>query len=46
VFAETDLRAADATGHPNIEQLRLIVIRGPSLMKLVHALYEKGADEA
>ena len=38
VFAETDLTVADATGHPNIEQLRLIVIRGPSLMKLVHAL--------
>ena len=46
VFAETDLTAADTTGHPNIEQLRLIVIRGPSLMKLVHALYERAADEA
>jgi hypothetical protein len=46
VFAETDLTAADATGHPNIELLRLIVIRGPSLMKLVHALYERAANEA
>jgi len=46
VFAETDLTAADATGHPNIDQLRLIVIRGPSLMTLVHALYERAADEA
>jgi hypothetical protein len=46
VFDETDLTVADATGHPNIEQLRLIVIRGPSLMKLVHALYERAADEA
>jgi hypothetical protein len=46
VFAETDLTAADATDHPNIDQLRLIVIRGPSLMKLVHALYERAADEA
>jgi len=46
VFAETDLTVADATGHPNIEQLRFIVIRGPSLMKLVHALYERAADEA
>jgi hypothetical protein len=46
VFAETELTVADATGHPNIEQLRLIVICGPSLMKLVHALYERAADEA
>jgi hypothetical protein len=46
VFVETDLTAADTTGHPNIEQLRLIVIRGPSLMKLVHALYERAAVEA
>jgi hypothetical protein len=46
VFAATDLTAANATGHPNINRLRLIVIRGPSLMKLVHALYERAADEA
>jgi hypothetical protein len=46
VFAETDLTAADASAHPNAGNLRLIVIRGPSLMKLVHALYERAADEA
>lgn len=46
VFLDTDLAAADATGHPNIDGLRLIVIRGPSLMQLVHALYERAADEA
>ena len=46
VFAGTDLTAANATGHPNIGLLRLIVIRGPSLMNLVHALYERAADEA
>jgi uncharacterized protein DUF1837 len=46
VFAEMDLAAADASDHPNIHQLRLIVIKGPSLMKLVHALYERAADEA
>jgi hypothetical protein len=46
VFAETDLGTVSATGHPNIDRLRLIVIRGPSLMKLVHALYERAADEA
>jgi len=46
VFAETELTAADASAHPNAGNLRLIVIRGPSLMKLVHALYERAADEA
>ena len=46
VFAETDLTAADTSAHPNGENIRLIVILGPSLMKLVHALYERGADEA
>jgi hypothetical protein len=46
VFAETDLAATDASSHPNSANLRLIVIRGPSLMTLVHALYERAADEA
>ena len=46
VFAVTDLTAANATGHPNIGVLRLIVVRGPSLMNLVHTLYERAADEA
>jgi hypothetical protein len=46
VFAATDLTAAIASGHPNIDRLRLIVIRGPSLMELVHSLYERAADEA
>jgi hypothetical protein len=46
VFGATDLSTADASGHPNGGNLRLIVIRGPSLMKLVHALYERAADEA
>lgn len=46
VFAETDLTTINASAHPNAGGLRLIVIRGPSLMKLVHALYERAADEA
>lgn len=46
VYSETDLAAADASGHPNQNELRLIVIRGASLMTLVHALYERAADEA
>lgn len=46
VFAETDLAVSDASFHPNADLLRLIVIKGPSLMTLVHALYERAADEA
>lgn len=46
VFAETALTEVDASAHPNHENVRLIVIRGPSLMTLVHALYERAADEA
>lgn len=33
-------------GHQNAVNLELIVIRGRALMNLVHALYEKAADEA
>lgn len=46
VFATTDLTVADASKHPDGANLRLIVVRGPSLMQLVHALYERAADEA
>ncbi|GBQ33961.1 DUF1837 domain-containing protein [Gluconacetobacter azotocaptans] len=46
VFAGTDLTVATAAAHFNQENLRLIVIRGPDLMTLVHALYERAADEA
>jgi hypothetical protein len=46
VFAEMDFTTSDASAHPNAGNLRLIVVSGPSLMKLVHALYERAADEA
>ncbi|WP_068864861.1 Hachiman antiphage defense system protein HamA [Erythrobacter dokdonensis] len=46
VFAQTELASTDGTAHYNQDDLRLLVIRGPSLMKLVHALYERAADEA
>lgn len=46
VFAATDLTLADAAKHPNQANLRLIVIRGPSLMSLIHELYKRAADEA
>lgn len=46
VFGETDLATADASAHHNAANIRLIVIKGPSLMTLIHALYERAADEA
>ena len=33
-------------GHYNAGNLKLIVIRGETLMTLVHALYERAANEA
>jgi Cap4 SAVED domain len=46
VFAQTDLTAADASAHHNAANIRLIVIKGPAMMTLIHALYERAADEA
>lgn len=46
VFVETDFAATDGSAHFNQDDLRLIVIHGPSLMQLVHALYERAANEA
>jgi hypothetical protein len=46
VFDATDLLAVDGAAHGNRTGLRLIVIRGAAMMKLVHALYEQAADEA
>jgi hypothetical protein len=46
VYNNTNLEDTDATGHRNAANLRLLVIRGPSLMQLVHALYERASNEA
>ncbi len=46
VFRETDLATVDASAHYNTANIRLIVIKGPSMMALIHALYERAADEA
>ena len=46
VAAETDFTTCDTTGHPNGANLHLIVVRGPTLMQLVHALYARAANEA
>lgn len=39
-------KSTKVTGHQNAGNLDLIVIRGKDLMKLVHALYERAANEA
>ncbi len=46
VLAKTKLEETDTTGHKNAANLRLLVIKGPSLMELVHALYQRAANEA
>lgn len=46
VFNATDFSQVDTTAHPNAANLELIVVRGPSMMDLVHALYERAANEA
>ncbi len=46
VFATTAFEDTDCTGHKNAANLQMLVIRGLSLMKLVHALYERAANEA
>jgi hypothetical protein len=46
VYAATNFTEVDTTTHPNSANLDLIVIKGPAMMDLVHALYERAADEA
>lgn len=38
--------ATTSNNHQNLDHLDLVVIRGKDLMKLVHLLYERAADEA
>lgn len=46
VFEADVIAETDAQEHPNVGNLKLIVIRGAALMDLVHALYERAANEA
>jgi hypothetical protein len=45
-FDPTLIAQTDTTAHHNPSNLRLIVVRGLSLMSLVHSLYERAANEA
>lgn len=40
------IRIVTTESHPNADNLKLVVIRGEELMKLVHELYRRAADEA
>jgi len=40
------LSTTDTTKHPNVDNLKLIVIKGQDLMQLVHKLFRRAADEA
>lgn len=44
--AKMALDQSDTTKHPNKANLKLIVIKGVSMMDLVHTLYERAANEA
>ena len=46
VFDEAALKTVKITGHPNSANLTLVVVKGAALMQLVHALYERAANEA
>ena len=46
-YDEASLQSQTSLGaHKNAGNLELLVIRGSDLMKLVHALYERAANEA
>jgi hypothetical protein len=46
VFDSVDFATTVAMKHPNAKNLRLLIIRGTSMMELVHNLYERAANEA
>lgn len=45
-FDAEGLRATSLAEHNNVKNLKLVVVKGDGLMNLVHALYQRAADEA
>lgn len=43
---DTQISQVDASTHPNITNLQLIIINGNNLMDLVYSLYERAGNEA
>ena len=46
LFEQADIEATNASAHRHSATLMLVVIHGADLMKLVHELYKRAADEA
>jgi hypothetical protein len=46
IYDPAILSTTNTQGHPNSNNLRLVVIRGDAFMDLVHELYRRAADEA
>lgn len=46
LFDEDEISKTDCSGHAKKSKLRLILVKGKDMMKLVHSLYERAADEA
>lgn len=45
-YDEAQTASACCTNHPNKDDLRLVVVKGKQMMKLVHSLYQRAANEA
>ena len=46
VFDENDIKKTTTASHPYHANLTLVTIKGQDMMKLVHELYERAANEA
>jgi hypothetical protein len=46
MYSDVELSETDTTEHVNSASLSLLVIKGDTLMDLVHFLYQRAADEA
>ena len=46
IFDPVSIQLANTANHPNQKHMTLLVIRGADLMSLVHAIYDRAADEA
>lgn len=46
VFTATSLANTDCSKHENVDNLKLVVVQAEEFMTLVHALYDRAANEA
>ena len=44
-FIPTSLSLSDAKNHPFKKNLEMLIVRGETLIPLINALYERGANE-